>query len=72
MNYKKIIASFLLIALSTSSLLLTSCKKNKLTDAEISAVQDGTAVDGTSQEVQTLAEQAQMLGHGNGGMRLAC
>ena len=70
MNYKKIIASFLLIALSTSSLLLTSCKKNKLTDAEISAVQAGTAVDGTSQEVQTLAEQAQMLGHGNGGMRL--
>jgi len=70
MNYKKIIVAACLMALTTSTLMFTSCKKNKLTDAEISAVQDGTAADGTSQETQNLAEQAKMLGTGSNGMRM--
>ncbi len=69
MTYKKIIVAACLMALSTSTMMFTSCKKNKLTDAEISAVQDGATADGTSQETQNLAEQAKMLGSGN--MRMA-
>ncbi len=58
-----------MILLTLSNLFFTACsKKNKLTDAEISAVQDGTSAEGTSQETQSLAEQAHTFGAA--GMRM--
>ena len=69
MNHKKVIVAICMIALTSSNLFFTACiKKNKLTDAEISAVQDGSTADGTSQETQNLAEQAHTFGAP--GMRL--
>ena len=61
-----------MIALTTSSLFMSSCKKTKeaLTDAQISTVQDGTSAEGTSQEIQSIAEQARAMQPGPAQMRM--
>jgi hypothetical protein len=69
MNYKKILVAGCMSALMISILTLPSCRRTKITDAEIEAVGDNADAQGSSSETQTIADQAFALGKGSGSMR---
>jgi hypothetical protein len=61
MNFKifLFVGCFLLIS---SSILLTSCRKAKLTDAEIESASDNASAEGISNDALNIADQAHQLG----------
>jgi hypothetical protein len=69
MNYKKILVAGCMSALMISIVTLQSCRRSKITDAEIEAVGDNADAQGSSSETQTIADQAFAYGKSSGNMR---
>ncbi|MEN9523566.1 MAG: hypothetical protein RL065_1943 [Bacteroidota bacterium] len=69
MNYKKILVIGCVSALMISIVALQSCRRSKITDAEIEAVSDNADAQGSSSETQTIADQAFAFGKSSGNMR---
>ncbi|MFM2225469.1 MAG: hypothetical protein RJA07_1671 [Bacteroidota bacterium] len=58
-------------ALFIGAITLSSCRRTKITDAEVEAVGDQADAEGSSAETQTIADQANAAGKGNGSMRMS-
>lgn len=69
MNHKKILIALCLSTFIGSVVTLQSCRRSKITDAEIEAVGDNADAQGSSSETQTIADQAFAYGKGSGNMR---
>jgi hypothetical protein len=69
MNYKKILIVGCMSALMISIVTMQSCRRSRITDAEIEAVGDNADAQGSSSESQTIADQAFAFGRGSGNMR---
>jgi len=69
MNFKKIIAIAFFAAL-LGGLLLTSCSRSTITDAELEAADDNTNASGISQDAQNISDQGFAAGN-NLSFRLA-